>query len=43
MDIENKLVVTKGEREVQGTKLGIWDQQTQTTTYKIDTYQRCIT
>ena len=35
-DIENKLVVTKGEREWGREKLGLWDQGIQTTMYKID-------
>ena len=38
-DIENKLTVTKGEQEEGRDKLGVWDQQVQTTTYKIDKQQ----
>ena len=34
-DTENKLMVTKGER-VGRDKLGVWDQQIQNTTYKIN-------
>ena len=29
-------MVTKGEREGERDKLGVWDQQIQTTTLKID-------
>ena len=35
---ENKLMVTKGEREL-GDKLGAWDWQMQTTIYKLDKQQ----
>ena len=35
-DIENKFMVPKGEREGERDKLGIWDQQIQTTIHKID-------
>ena len=35
-DIENKLVVTKGEREGRRDKLGVWDKHIHTTTYKIN-------
>ena len=38
-DIENKLVVTKGEKEVGRDKLCIRDKQIQTTIYKIDKQQ----
>ena len=38
-DTENKLMVTKREGEGGRGKLGIWDQQIQTTTYKIDKQQ----
>ena len=34
-DIEKKLVVTNGEREVGRGKVGIWDYESQTTMYKI--------
>ena len=34
--IENKLIVTKGESGCGRDKLGVWDQQTQTTIYKIN-------
>ena len=37
-DIENKLMVTKEERWGRD-KFGIWDQQIQTTIYKIDEQQ----
>ena len=36
--LENKL--SKGERELGRDKLGVWDQQKQTTMYKIDKQQR---
>ena len=36
MDTENKLVVTSGEREEGRDKRGVWGQEIQTTTYKID-------
>ena len=39
-DIENKLVVTKGEKEVRRDKLEVWDSGIQTTMYKTDTRQR---
>ena len=35
-DIENKLMVTKGERFVGSKKLDVWDQQIHATMYKID-------
>ena len=35
-DIENKLVVTKGEREGGRGKIGVWDKEIQITVYKID-------
>ena len=38
-DIENKLMVTKGERGWERDKKGFWDQQIQTTTCKIDKQQ----
>ena len=38
-DIENKLMVTKGENEGRD-KLGAWDWQVHTTIYKIDKQQR---
>ena len=38
-DIENKLVVAKGEREVGRDKLGVQYQEIQTTMYKIDKQQ----
>ena len=41
-DIENKLVVTKGEKEVGRDKLHIRDKQIQTTIYKIDKQQGYI-
>ena len=42
-DIENKLMVTKGERRGRN-KLGVWDQQIHTTMYKTDKTTRsyCI-
>ena len=36
MDTENKLVVTGGEREEGRDKIGVWDQEIQTTMHKID-------
>ena len=36
-DIENKLIITK--KGLGGNKLGIWDQQIQSTIYKIDNKQ----
>ena len=38
IDIENKLMATKGERGGRD-KLGVWDQQVQTTIYKIHKQQ----
>ena len=38
-DVENKLMVTKGEGGA-GDKLGVWDEQIHTTIYKIDKQQR---
>ena len=38
IDIENKLVVIKGRR----VKLSVWDQQTQTSMYKVDKQQGYI-
>ena len=38
-DIENRLVVAKGERGWGRDKLGVWDQQMQTTVQKIDKQQ----
>ena len=35
-DIENKLLVTKGEREGGRGKLGVWDYHVHTTIYKIN-------
>ena len=35
-DIENKLMVTKGERGLERDKLGVWDQQIQATIYKVN-------
>ena len=37
-DIENKLMVTKGERG-EGDKLGVWDWHIHTTIYEIDSQQ----
>ena len=34
--IEHKLMATKGEKGQERDKLGVWDQQIQTTTCKID-------
>ena len=42
IDIENKLVVTKREREGRRGKLGVWDQEVQTTKHRIDKQQGCI-
>ena len=39
IDIKNKLVVTKEEREGRRDKLRVWDYQIQTTVYKIDKQQ----
>ena len=39
--IENKLMVTKGER-VGRDKLGVWDLQVQITTYKINNKVRLM-
>ena len=36
--MENKLMVTKEERGL-GDKLGVWDQQIQTTVYNIEKQQ----
>ena len=38
MDIENKLMVTKGRRDGRD-KLGVWDQQIYTIMYKMDSQQ----
>ena len=38
-DIENQLMVIKREREQRRDKLGVWDQQIQTTIYKIEKQQ----
>lgn len=38
MDIKNKLMVTKGERE-DGDKLGVWDEQVHTIMPKIGNQQ----
>ena len=38
-DIENQLMVPKRERGWDRDKLGVWDQQIQTTKYKIDKQQ----
>ena len=38
-DIENNLMVTKRERGWGRDKLGVWDYQIQTTTYKIGKQQ----
>ena len=35
-DIENKIMVTKGEMGWERDKLGVWYQQIKTTIYKID-------
>ena len=40
-DIENEFMVTRGERECGRDKLQAWNQQMQTTIYKIDK-QQCI-
>ena len=37
-NIENNLAVTSGEMKEEGQD-GIWDSETQTTTYKIDEQQ----
>ena len=37
-DIENKLVVTKWEKEEERDKLGVWDQQTMCETDKQQGY-----
>ena len=41
-DMENKLVVIKGEREGGSNKLKVWDLQFQITIYKIDIQQGYI-
>ena len=38
-DIEGKFMVTKGERGERRDKLGVWDEQIQTTKYKIGKQQ----
>ena len=38
-DIEGKFMVTKGERGERRDKLGVWDEQIQTTMYKIGKQQ----
>ena len=35
-DVENKLMVIKGEKRWERHKLGVWDSQIQTATHKID-------
>ena len=35
-DIENQFMVIKREREWRRDKLGVWDEQIQTTIYKIE-------
>ena len=35
-DIEDKFMVTKGEKWSRRGKLGVWDFQIQTTIYKMD-------
>ena len=39
-DTENKPVTTSGEREGERGKIGVWDEETQTTVYKTDEQQR---
>ena len=39
IELENKLMVTKGERRWGRDKLGLWDWQIQTTIYKTDKQQ----
>ena len=34
-----QIMITKGEREVKGKIRGVWDQQTQTITYKEDKHK----
>ena len=41
-DIENKLVVTRGEREVGRGKMGVGDKEVQITVYKINKLQGYI-
>ena len=41
-NIENKLVVTRGEREGGWGKIGVGDQEIQTTMYKINKLQGYI-
>ena len=36
---KKQAVVTKGERELGRDKLGVWDKQIYTTSYKIDKQQ----
>ena len=38
-DIENKLVVTEGERDRRRDNLRVWDEDIQTAIYKIDKKQ----
>ena len=38
-DTENKPVTTSGEREGERGKIGVWDEETQTTVYKTDEQQ----
>jgi len=38
-DIENKPVTTSGEQEGGRGKIGMWDEETQTTMYKTDEQQ----
>ena len=41
-ELENKFMVTKGEGAGRD-KLGVWDEETQGTTYKIDEFLLCST
>ena len=34
--MENKFIATKRDSSGEGGKLGVWDQQIQTTIYKVD-------
>ena len=39
VDIENKLTVIKGEKDLGSDKIGVWNQQIQTAIPKIDKQQ----